>query len=81
MGSQRVDTTERLDTYTQGYLEVGDSHLEPGTGQYSPMDILTPFIEDLQLPCQVEIPCQDFNMECLISTLFDNFLNYFIGLN
>ena len=57
MGSQRVATTERLDTYTQGYLEV------------------------VQLPCQVEIPCQDFNMECLISTLFANFLNYFIGLN
>ena len=34
MGSQRVDTTERLDTYTQGYLEVGDSNLEPGAGQY-----------------------------------------------
>ena len=32
---RRVDTTERLGTSTQGYLEVGDSNLEPGTGEYT----------------------------------------------
>ena len=32
---RRVNTTERLGTSTQGYLEVGDSNLEPGTGEYT----------------------------------------------